>query len=386
LKKVKKQGNTDRTIHLQRWLVICILVINAHFASGQSRFQSWSVESNFHLGRIIKHSPKLLFDINGLTSATELNFSYQTFGKKEWQQHQRYPQMGISLFYHDLGNAAVFGEAWSVIPHINVALHHSLKYQLGFRFGIGLAYLTKPYDVFTNPTNNAFGAHKNSGVLFEINNRWQVNKYWQLRGGLSFMHYSNGTNRLPNFGLNVPALVVGARYTPYLVAKADYTHYDVPKKRDKKWGAQMWLCMANRERGTSGGPSYPVYNVSLSTHFYLNKINRLSFGAEYEYNKSVYEFGKHVAAFNSEAEARRGAARTQLFVGDEFLFGSWGFTILTGIYTSRQSYLLPGPVYNKVITRYYFPEKGKMKWHVGVYLKSHFVIAEYMGFGLGTSF
>jgi Lipid A 3-O-deacylase (PagL) len=386
LKKVKTQGKTDMTVHLQRWLVICILVIHAHSASCQSALRSWSVEPNFHIGRIIKHSPKLLFDINGLTTATELNFSYQTFGKKEWQQHQRYPQMGVSLFYQDLGDAVVLGEAWLVIPHIKVALLNSLNYQLGFRFGIGMAYLTKPYDVFTNPTNNAFGSHINAGVLFEINNRWQVNKYWQLRGGVSLMHYSNGANSLPNYGLNTPALVLGTRYTPCPVASADYTHYDVSKKRDSKWGAQMWLSMAYRERGNSGGPRYPVYNVALATHFYLNKINRLSFGAEYEYNKSVYEFGKHIAAFNSETEARRGAARTQLFLANEFLFGSWGFTILAGIYTSRRSYLLPGPIYNKIITRYYFPAKGKMKWHVGVYLKSHYVIAEYMGFGLGTTF
>jgi hypothetical protein len=366
--------------------VICIFGIHTPIASGQSALQSWSVESNFHIGRIVKHSPELLFDVNGLTTATELNFSYQTFGKKEWQQHQRYPQMGISLFYHDLGEAAVFGEALSVIPHINVAVYQSLKYQLGLRFGIGMAYLTKPYDVLTNPTNNAIGSNKNAGVFFELNHRWQLDKYWQLRSALSFIHYSNGANQLPNFGLNTPALVLGARYTPYPVATTDYTGYDVSKKRDKRWGAQMWLTMAYRERGVPGGPSYPVYNASLSTHYYLNKINRLSLGAEYEYNKSVYEFGKHVAAFNSEAEARRGAARTQLFVADEFLFGSWGFTILSGIYISRQSYLLPGPIYNKVITRYYFPAKGKMKWHVGVYLKSHFVIAEYMGFGLGTSF
>ena len=59
---------------------------------------------------------------------------------------------------------------------------------------------------------------------------------------------------------------------------------------------------------------------------------------------------------------------------------------MIGVYASKKSYLLPGPIYNKTIVRYYIPTKTKVKINVGVYLKSHFVIAEYMGFGVGASF
>lgn len=357
-----------------------------HPIQGQSIIKGWSLEPSVHIGRIVKHSPKLIFDVKGLAVAGELNLSYQTFGKKEWNQFQRYPKMGVSLFYHDLGAEDIFGEAWSLLPNIGVSTYSRDNFQLDFRFGIGLAYLTKPYDAVSNITNNAIGSNWNAGVLFELNARWKLNEHWQLRSGLNLLHYSNGASHLPNFGLNVPSLVIGTRYTPRALPKEEYNHFDSSKKRNKKWGLQAWATLAFRERGVPGGPGEPVYAISIAANYYLNKVNRLAVGLEYEYNKSAYEFGKHVYAFSSEEEARRRSRRWQAFVSDEFLFGNWGVTILTGLYVSRDSYLLPGPIYNKIITRYYFPTPTKVKIHVGAYLKSHFVIAEYMALGLGATF
>ncbi|MFK7807028.1 MAG: acyloxyacyl hydrolase [Saprospiraceae bacterium] len=353
---------------------------------GQPLLKGWSIEPNVHIGQIVKHSPKLLFDVDGLATAVELNFSHQTFGKKEWNQFQRYPQMNLSLVYQDLGSDAIFGEAISLIPNVNSSIYSSNKFSLGFRFGIGLAYLTKPFDPIDNPTNNAVGSNWNAGVLFDLNSRWRINDHWQLKTGVSFLHYSNGSSHLPNFGFNVPSLVLGARYTPVALPKSAYTNYDVSKKQNRKWGAQAWASITYRERGVSGGPSYPIYSVSVAAIYYLNKVNRLSAGVEYEYNKSVYEFGKHVSAFDSEEEARRRSQRYLFFLADEFLFGNWGVTLMAGMYASNEYYLLPGNIYNKVITRYYFPTKTKVKIHVGAYLKSHLIIAEYMAFGLGASF
>jgi len=369
-----------------KWTAVCLMGMISFLAQGQSALKGWSLEPNIHIGRIVKHSPKLLFDVKGLSTAVELNFNYQTYGKKEWHQFQRYPKMGLSLFYHDIGSANTFGEGISLIPNINKTVKNFGNLHLGFRFGIGLAYLTKPYDPIENALNNAIGSHWNAGVLFAFNGAWKLNEHWQFRSGLSFIHYSNGASHLPNFGLNIPSLILGARYTPVALPRSEYTNHDISKKKNKRWGVQAWTSIAFRERGVANGPSQPIYAFSLAANYYLNKVNRLSSGFEYEDNKSVYEFGKHVYAFSSESEAKRRSGRVQFFVADEFLFGNWGVTVLMGLYTSNDFYLLPGPVYNKIITRYYFPTKTKVKIHVGAYLKSHLIIAEYMAFGIGASF
>ncbi len=366
-------------------LALCLL-ISPFLGQGQSVLKGWSIEPSIHIGRIVKHSPKLVFDVNGLTTAIELNFNYQTFGKKEWNQFQRYPKMGISLFYHDLGASDIFGEAISVIPNINSPVFSLWGIKAGFRFGIGLAYLTKPFDPIDNPTNNAIGSNLNAGVLFEGSGDLDINEHWALVGGLSLLHYSNGASHLPNFGLNIPSLKLGVRYRPQALPRSTYIRHDVSKKKEKRWGLQAWATLAFRERSIPNGPSEPIYALSLAANYYLNKVNRLSSGFEYEYNKSVFEFAKHVYAFDTEEEAKRRSRRVQFFVADEFLFGDWGATILIGIYTSSKSYLLPGPIYNKTIVRYYIPTKTKVKINVGAYLKSHLVIAEYMGFGIGASF
>ncbi|MFT4667041.1 MAG: hypothetical protein ACI8YQ_001201 [Polaribacter sp.] len=358
----------------------------AFFVQGQSALKGWSIDPSIHIGRIIKHSPKLLFEVDGLTTAVELSFNYQTFGKKEWNQFQRYPKMGISLFYHDLGASNIFGEAISLIPNINSPILSLRKIQVGLRFGIGLAYLTKPFNPIDNPTNNAIGSSLNAGVLLEGNGDLDINEHWALVCALSLLHYSNGASHLPNLGLNVPSLKLGVRYKPQALPPSAYVRHDVSKKKEKRWGVQAWAALAFRERGVPNGPGEPIYALSLAANYYLNKVNRLSSGFEYEYNKSVFEFAKHVYAFDTEEEAKRRSRRMQFFVADEFLFGDWGVTILIGVYTSSKSYILPAPIYNKTIVRYYIPTKTKVKINVGVYLKSHFVIAEYMGFGVGVSF
>ncbi len=373
----------------KRFLLLSCLwwyAITAPRLSAQG-LQNWSVESTVHIGRIIKHTPKIIFDVEGLTYAAELNLEYQTFGRKAWHQFQRFPQMGLSLIYHDLGDSKILGEALTAIPNINVVALQRQRLLLNFRFGIGLAWLTTPYNPLTNPTNNAIGSHWNGSVLFEFNSRIKLAPHWQLNGGISFIHYSNGGSHLPNFGLNIPALALGLQYTPKPVAKADYLQHELPKKPPAhRWGAIAWTTLAFRERGTPGGPSHPVYNVSAGVTYNLTKVNRLIGGIGYEYNKSAYEFGKHVYTFNSEKEAHWRSSRIQLFLADEFLFGRWGVTILMGAYASNDFYLIPFPIYNNLIGRYYLPLRGRLKCHIGVYLKSHIVVAEYLAAGVGLSF
>ncbi|HHS94961.1 MAG TPA: hypothetical protein ENJ45_00100, partial [Phaeodactylibacter sp.] len=276
--------------------------------------------------------------------------------------------------------------ARALIPNVEKTLLYFGKQKINFRFGMGLAYLTKHFDPLHNPLHNAVGSHWNAGVLLEINALRQLNPHWQIKSGFNLIHYSNGTAKLPNFGYNSFSFMLGLSYLPKAVLLTDYHYYDVPKKRKNKWGAQLWGSLAYSERGVPNGPAYPVYAISLAANYYLHKVNRLYFGMEYEYNKGIYEFGKHTFAFDTEREAKWRASRLQVFVADELLFGDWSVSILLGAYAGNKFYLLPLPIYNKIIMRYYLPFSHKVRIHIGAYLKSHIIIAEYLGFGVGGAF
>ncbi len=346
--------------------------------------KSWSVEPSLYVGKIIKHTPKLLFNPDHLTYGAELNFLFQTYGKREWNELQRYPLLGVALTYHDLGDNDVFGKAYGVLPNINVLIHNRDRLKVYFQMGTGIAYLTKEFSVISNPTFNAIGSHVNTIANFEFIAGYRANENWVLSGGLSLTHYSNGGAHLPNFGLNMPSLSLGARYEPQPISRQSYIDHQASKEATHKWGVTAYTALAYRERIIPGGPSFPVYIGSVGALYYLNRVNRINAGVEYEYNTGVYAFGTHVYAFSSEREARWKSSRIMVYAADEFLFGNWSVTVLMGAYTGNFAQI-NFPIYNKLITRYYFPPIGPLRMHVGLYLKSHIVVAEYIGIGVGMA-
>jgi len=77
-----------------------------------------------------------------------------------------------------------------------------------------MAFMDTPYDRRSNPTGNAIGSPLNVNISYKFSSSWKLNPNWALSTGLSFTHYSNGASHLPNYGINIAALTLGARYTP----------------------------------------------------------------------------------------------------------------------------------------------------------------------------
>ena len=206
--------------------------------------------------------------------------------------------------------------------------------------------------------------------------------------GLSLNHFSNGSSRLPNFGLNIPALMIGANYAPQPLQKEDYIFHKKNRKTVQRFGLDIHSGAGLVQRFAIGGPRFPVYFVALSGNYYLNQVNRLVAGFEYEQNKAIYTFALHTGHSMTREDAWKKASRLTFFVGDEFLFGSWSMTLQMGFYLGDFSFLKSGVVYNKFSTRYYLPNKGffKHKIFLSFSLKSHLTVAEYFGIGGGVNF
>ncbi len=365
---------------------ILILVFSSFSLKGQIG-KNWAFESNTYVGQITKHTPKILFDVNRLAVGQDFNFKKQTYGNDKWSQFQRYPDLGISLLYFNLGDKEVLGQAIGIMPNATVKLLRTQKGFINFQIGWGLGYVNKFYHPVDNPTNNALGSAWNNLVLFKFDGGVHINNYWSTQMGFSLTHYSNGASQLPNFGINVIAANIGLRYTPNPVKREDYIfdehHLNVPEKR---WGGQVHFDLAYREYGKSGGPRYPIYVLSSSGMFHFNAVNRMHLGLEMEYNSGVYHFLKHSSLNPDLQYAKQQSYRTMVFAAHEFTMGDVGMYILLGTYLQSKEQI-PGRIYNKLSARYYFKPVGKpaTRFFVAVYLKSHLSVAEYLAFGVGAS-
>lgn len=337
-------------------------------------------------GRIFKHSPKIAFAIPAHTYGVGIHFQYQTNGKREWHQHHRYPLLGFSMQYFNFGNEDALGQAISFYPNITLKILERSRWMAHFRMGSGVAWLSRPYDRLENPENTAIGSHLNNTTCFRLAVGWRLAPQWTIFAGGSFTHFSNGAAQMPNLGINVPAWSGSVRYMPQPVEKAAFARWDAGKRPSGRWGGQGYYAMAYKETSFPGGAKWPVYASSAAGLYRINKVQNLLFGVEYEYHKSIYLFSRHTFASASEEEARRHATRWMIFLANEWLYGNIGLLIQAGFYVSKDSALLPFPVYNRLGLRYYLPPVGRpaTQFFFGIYLKSHLITADYISIGVGA--
>lgn len=385
----RKEGNLLQfflrlSLHRICWMIVVFyLFILSSFAQ-----KGLTIEPTLHLGAVTKHTPKLTFDVKGASVGADVNFKFQTFGKKEWHEWRNFPLLGVTAFWMRFGNEAVLGQTFAVAPNITIPLFEKKKWKGFYQIGSGIAYMTRKYEVVDNPKNNAIGANRVSTILMKFYLARQLNSNWKFHTGISLNHFSNGGSRLPNFGINVPALMMSVSYTPEPLEQKDFIFHEKSRVRNRKFGVDAHAGFGLVQRFAIGGPRYPVYVFSLGGNYYLNRVNRLVAGFEYEQNKAIYNFALHTSNSPTREDAWKKASRLTFFLGDEFLFGSWSITLQLGVYLGKFSFLKSGATYTKFSTRYYFPIKGflKNKIFLNVSLKTHLTVAEYISVGGGMNF
>jgi hypothetical protein len=345
-------------------------------------------EGVLHSGVVWRHTPKLSTQTGELLWMEELGIRLQTRGKHPWNEWQGYPSMGINLVHIHLG-AGSHGDAFAVFPYLNIPILRSNRFLALFRLGSGPAWVTRPYDYFKNPGQNAIGSHLNDMVQFRLGMEYRLSPFIRVQAGAALTHLSNGGSSLPNYGINLPSGYTGLVWSPRPILESEFLHTDLSKKAKRRLGARVDAGVAFSEYNTFDGPKYMIQTASVAGMFYLNQVNRAVFGLDYEYNKAVYAWGLHLADFQTESEARAGATRLAWFLADEFLFGPIGIQVQRGWYVGdRFNRYTLRKAYSKLHLRYYLPAflHGNLRTYAGMTLKAHAVIAEYISFDTGLAF
>jgi Lipid A 3-O-deacylase (PagL) len=344
-----------------------------------------SIATTLHGGWLVKHSADLTFKPVKPSVAQCVNVMWQTYGKREWETLHHYPKIGLALLHYDLGERNIEGEAFGIFPNMNFTTQQE-KLTSTFTFGTGVAYLTQTYNRLTNPTFNAIGSHFNNITTVQYHVARPLNAHWAVTGGASLTHFSNGNAQIPNFGANILAISAGATYMPQPVQATDYLSTYPSAEPQHKWGVHLAFSRGTQELVVVGGAKYPVYRGGLMATYQLSPVNKLIGGVDYEFFKSIYDFGLHTYYFTNKDEAFRKASRVGVALGDEVFFGNVSFIGQLGYYlTERTVFLRPASVYNRLSVQYYPPIfKGrKNRFFCNITIKAHYGKAEYIALGVG---
>lgn len=377
--------------HRRHFVILIILLM---FCSGL-KGQSYSVGLLYGPSKFIKHSRKSTFDSPANTQLWQTSLNFHLNGSKHWHRFWKRPTIELNMLYIRFGNDAILGNAFGCIPSMKFKLTEFKKINFNFHIGFGAAYLNKKYDKISNPFNNAIGSHWNNVTQFALSSERQFHKNIHMAIGAHFTHFSNARTASPNAGINTTGLTLGLiqrfgvksdtmRGNNLLSYAADKNIDTVFLKR--RWGGDFLAGYGISEYSFTGGSKYGSFYINAGLSYSFSPFLKLILGGEYEYNQSVYQF--YYQDFIPADEAKQKATKIASYVAADLVFGKIVFRAQTGYYLPYPELReKAAPYYIKLnINLYPFPDHWQIRPYVGILLKAHAEIAQYMGVVSGVSF
>ncbi len=358
------------------FILICLKIAALNsFTFAQSKFQK-SLKISFETGPLISNGKvwadeiKDVVDYRGL----DIQFGWRNLGPNYYNHLYRYPTFGIGFtssvnYFPEIGRPQAF-YGFFQIP-FSFRLNHQ-KYNLGYFSQIGIGYNLNPYDSIMNPRNQYIGSNLNAYVHFGIYANYKLSDRYTFFSSVGIKHYSNGSTKKPNAGINLVPVSIGIRTNLGPTIKIPTTRPDYPPLAKRGfWNFALYT-------------GYKNYEIGESTYF------RGGFGFNYLWEASYkFRFGAGLDLFYAEGMNHR-------FPNSEFSFkdrtslavvasGEWKLTprlfmpMGLGFYLYRNST-------NQEISAYYerigFRYRLLNQFSAGLQIKAHKAKADFFEFTL----
>lgn len=369
-------------------MILAVLILAPVFrSSGQAKFHhqlrtpnlilegrayyGWTLDHHIEMTPFRRHYP-----------AYEVSLFKATYGRTRWEYMYNYPFIGISYWYSDLGNTDALGSGHAIFPYIDFPLLNSRGFNVYFRLGVGLGYISRPYDRYENYENIAIGSHLNGAVNLKLEARWRLGDRFLASGGLALMHFSNGAIKLPNYGLNIPCVTAAVAYrltreNVYLKRKLLPELYTFEFDNRKFLNLDFNLAFAIKDmQATLGvGNRYFVGTVFANLMWPVSYKSRFGLGLDASYDGSDE---KLLSLKGIEPDARINLVKTGITAAYELEFSRMSILLNLGSYLSGLD-KSDGYVYEKLAIRIGITEElfGSLT------LKAHYAKADFVAFGLG---
>lgn len=158
-----------------------------------------------------------------ITSAIALNLKYSFSFPKKSRQWRHYPgaYQGIGVGMNSFFAGDLLGNPVSLFLFQGApAVRFSPRLSLGYEWNFGASFGWKAYRPADgesyNPDSESYtvvGSRVNAYINLAVMLRYRLSPLWQIEGGLTGSHFSNGNTRQPNSGVNTIGLRVGLTYT-----------------------------------------------------------------------------------------------------------------------------------------------------------------------------
>jgi hypothetical protein len=330
-----------------------------------------SIGFQSHYGFILAHSEKIKSVSNTNPYGFELTFSRLHTNYESWRVFRKYNASGIQLSYFDFQNRDVIGQSYLVSIFTEPVIVARNKFIFSVKAGGGLSYQTKLYDYFTDSLNRFFSTRISFPLYISLRARYKVSSRLLFTISGQYNHISNGAIRVPNLGINYPTAGMGLEY--FFRPVPDITKPMEPKPNTRKTSQYL--------------------NIQALAGFkWIYGEFTTAAGVSARYTKQIrtfYAFGGGVElildggvrkVIEIEEEMQVDYKRFALLAGQDFILGKITFSQNLGFY-----------LYSPYKAKNFFYEKYELLYSInsklsfGMFVKSHAIDAELMGFALNYS-
>lgn len=307
----------------------------------------------------------------------ELSLQKQTYGKSSWQAYFNYPTIGVTAYYSNFGNIDIMGKAYAIYPFINFPFNKSKINTFGFRFGVGLGYLTEKYHHIYNCKNTSIGSNFNAAISLTFEYKRHIAERYRLSVFAGLTHFSNGCSNSPNSGINIINTGVGVTYLlnkpqKFIPKKINTTDY----LRTIDYEYYLGISCGIKRIEYNQKENIGVYQLDFYIMDRISNLSKVGIGLDLVYdatdNISIIDYyGNREFTFLEMLKPGIGLAY-ELMIGDASFIFNFGYHP----YGLDMSY-----------GRWY--QKLGLKVDIGKHLygklalNTHFGVADFIGFGFG---
>lgn len=352
-----------------KWLFAIFLFVSGHASSQHdtSLVKSYSgIQARLHYGFIFAHSEHVQNTSGAHPRGIEIERITQRADTSAWDLCHCYPIKGISLSYFDY-NTPILGHAVTAAYFLEPAYRLGRKAQFRFRGGIGLSYLTNPFDAQHNPTNMSYSTSISGYLQLGAGIALQVARQWLVQAGAQYQHISNGGIKEPNKGINWPTASVGATWIPNTYRLPIYKSRNESRLKSKPYiEIGGWISARQVPAEDGSAPRAALGGIVAQIGKQVGRISALNGGIEMSYDHSLYQRLKFDSIDGS-------AFRAGILAGHEFLLGKFYFSQQLGVYVFSRS-----PYYTRLYHRWSLRYRLHDHLFLGFGLKAHKQVADFV--------
>jgi hypothetical protein len=331
-------------------------------------------EAKAMYGFIIPHHDEMAVYTNRHVSVFEFSILQETYNNFSWAKQSIYPRLGISYLYSGLGNTPILGHLNALYPFFDFPFIKGEDVSLQFKFGAGLAYFSKKFDRFENYKNTAIGSNLNSIISMNLNLRAKLSAYSEFNAGVSFLHFSNGSTEMPNYGINIPVINTGLT-----IRLRKNNQLKIEAVADPKTGFKPEFnfigMVASKEIFPVDGPKFVVGNLAFDNYLHVSSMFKTGLCFDVTYDASDMEqLRRQGILVSNEFEKIKIGAN----LASAVQLGKLSFALHAGVYLFQKNNQ-NGLVYDKLSVTYAYQNH----YLLNLTLKTHFAKADFVALGFG---